>query len=64
MFFSNFFGYAVCSNPYLAVVKENQSRAGLGEIAARLGIPCHFPGKILKRLAKDFRWQAFSARPE
>lgn len=53
MFFTKSFRYALRTTLYLAVITDSKPLIRLEEIAARLDIPRHFLGKILKRLAKE-----------
>lgn len=52
MIFSKSFGYAVRSIMYLGMQDQHRYMQAK-EIACALGIPRHFTGKILKRLAKE-----------
>jgi Rrf2 family transcriptional regulator, iron-sulfur cluster assembly transcription factor len=52
MFFSKSFGYAVRSILYIALVQDEKRYVQAEEIALNLGVPRHFIGKILKKLAK------------
>ena len=52
MIFSKSFGYAVRSIMYLGM-QQDRRHMQAKDIALALGIPRHFTGKILKRLAKE-----------
>ena len=52
MLFSKSFGYAVRSIMYLGM-QQDRRHMQAKDIATALGIPRHFTGKILKRLAKE-----------
>jgi Rrf2 family transcriptional regulator, iron-sulfur cluster assembly transcription factor len=53
MVFSKSFGYALRGVLYVAFVNKTRKRVLLDEIARDLGIPRHFLGKIMKRMAKE-----------
>lgn len=52
MFFSKSYGYALRSILYLTTHVEGRC-VQLNEIAAKLKIPRHFLGKVMKKLAKE-----------
>lgn len=52
MFFSKSFGYALRSVLYLADAGSGE-KVQLNEIAAKLKVPRHFLGKVMKKLAKE-----------
>jgi Rrf2 family protein len=53
MTFSKSFGYAVRGVLYIAVMQNEKHYVQVEEIAARLAVPRHFVGKILKKLVKE-----------
>jgi len=53
MTFSKSFGYAVRGVLYIAVMQDEKQYVQVEEIAARLAVPRHFMGKILKKLVKE-----------
>ena len=53
MIFSKSFGYAIRSILYVAVKREEKRYVQVEEIAAKLAVPRHFMGKIMKKLAKE-----------
>jgi Rrf2 family transcriptional regulator, iron-sulfur cluster assembly transcription factor len=53
MVFSKSFGYAVRGMLYLAMMQNEKPYVQAGEIAAKLGVPRYFIGKILKMLVKE-----------
>ncbi|MBD0353258.1 MAG: Rrf2 family transcriptional regulator [Flavisolibacter sp.] len=53
MLFSKSFGYALRGILYVAAMQDEQRNVQVEEIAARLGVPRHFMGKILKKLVKQ-----------
>lgn len=52
MVFSKSFGYALRSILYIALMQEENRYVQAEEVALNLGVPRHFVGKILKKLAK------------
>ncbi|HEX6332588.1 MAG TPA: Rrf2 family transcriptional regulator [Flavisolibacter sp.] len=52
MIFSKSFGYAVRGILYVALMQDEKRYVQVEEIAAKLAVPRHFMGKILKNLAK------------
>lgn len=53
MIFSKSFGYALRGVLYIAVMQDEKRYVQVEEIASNLGVPRHFMGKILKKLAKE-----------
>jgi Rrf2 family transcriptional regulator, iron-sulfur cluster assembly transcription factor len=53
MIFSKTFGYAVRGVLFLAYRQDEKRFVQVEEVAHNLGVPRHFMGKILKKLAKD-----------
>jgi Rrf2 family iron-sulfur cluster assembly transcriptional regulator len=53
MIFSKSFGYAIRSILYVAVMRDEKRYVQVEEIAAKLAVPRHFMGKIMKKLAKE-----------
>ena len=53
MIFSKTFGYALRGVLYLSTINEDKPRVQLDEIAAKLSIPRHFLGKVMKKLVKE-----------
>ena len=53
MTFSKSFGYAVRGVLYIAIMQDEKRFVQVEEIAAKLAVPRHFMGKILKRLVKE-----------
>ena len=52
MTFSKSFGYAVRGILYIAVMQKEKRYVPVEEIAAKLYVPRHFMGKILKKMVK------------
>jgi Rrf2 family protein len=50
--FSKSFGYALRGILYIVAMQDEHRKVQVDEIAARLRVPRHFMGKILKNLAK------------
>ena len=50
---SKSFGYALRGVLYVAVMNERKPRVQLDEIAATLGVPRHFLGKVMKKVVKE-----------
>lgn len=53
MIFSKSFGYAIRSILYVAIMRDEKRYVQVEEIAAKLAVPRHFMGKIMKKLAKE-----------
>jgi Rrf2 family iron-sulfur cluster assembly transcriptional regulator len=53
MIFSKSFGYAVRGVLYIAFTRHETAYVQVSEIASALGVPRHFMGKVLKKLAKE-----------
>jgi Rrf2 family transcriptional regulator, iron-sulfur cluster assembly transcription factor len=53
MIFSKSFGYALRGILYIALMQDERRNVQVEEIAARLNVPKHFLGKILKVLVKE-----------
>jgi len=53
MIFSKSFGYAVRGMLFVAMSQDEKRFVQVGEIAAKLAVPRHFMGKIMKKLAKE-----------
>lgn len=51
--FSKSFGYAVRGVLYIALMQDEKRFVHVEEIAAKLAVPRHFMGKILKKLVKE-----------
>ena len=53
MIFSKSFGYAVRGILYISYIQNEKRYVQIEEIAEIIGVPRHFMGKIMKRLAKE-----------
>lgn len=53
MIFSKTFGYALRSILYIALMRGERHLIQIDEVAAQLGVPRHFLGKIMKDLVKE-----------
>jgi Rrf2 family transcriptional regulator, iron-sulfur cluster assembly transcription factor len=53
MIFSKSFGYAVRGVLYIALMQDEKRYVQVEEIAARLSVPRHFMGKIMKKMVKE-----------
>ena len=53
MIFSKSFGYAIRSVLYVAIMRDEKRYVQVEEVAAKLAVPRHFMGKIMKKLAKE-----------
>ncbi|TCZ74766.1 RrF2 family transcriptional regulator [Flaviaesturariibacter aridisoli] len=53
MFFSKSFGYALRGILYIAACREQQAFVQTDSLAAELGVPRHFLGKVLKTLSRQ-----------
>ena len=53
MIFSKSFGYAIRSILYVAIMRDEKRYVQVEEVAAKLAVPRHFMGKIMKKMAKE-----------
>ena len=53
MFFSKSFGYALRGILFVAMIKDEDRRVHVDEIATRLAVPRHFLAKIMNRVVKE-----------
>ena len=52
MTFSKSFGYALRGILYVALLREEERKISIEEIAERLSVPRHFLGKVMKSVVK------------
>ena len=52
MFLSKSFGYALRGILYIAVMRDEQRKVQIDEIATKLSVPKHFLGKIMQQIVK------------
>ena len=52
MFLSKSFGYALRGILYIAIIKDEQRKVQIDEIASKLCVPKHFLGKIMQQIVK------------
>lgn len=52
MFLSKSFGYALRGILYIAVMKDENRKVQIDEIATKLSVPKHFLGKIMQQIVK------------